>query len=546
LVRHLIRSGALLLLLLSARRSSAQAPTTLLPDATVLPSRAIRVRGLTAWTRFDELLGDGPRRNLASTLATDSLGTPQFPLFAPSEAEIRTASGLSNFHLTAGKLVAEANSRVVTAPLILEYGLTHRLTVGLVVPLVETRTTVGYQLNPALGLANVGPNPAFGTLGSNVRSQNAAFVATLRQSADTLRSRVTTCQAAPSNPICAPINGQQTAVQTLLQNTATISGALERLYGTSTTIPGLPYIPIAKDASQDAINAQIAALQTAYQTFLTKNLISGGVSPAVAPAANFQFQQLRAAVGHDTLQSIDRSSIGDISLGATYQLANTFGDTSAAAAARAHYRLAVNGTVRIGTGQPGNRNRFFDFGTGYGQQGLEGGVAGDIQVNGRLSATAIGSYTLQLGTVDVARVPSAGNIAYPLAAPVAGTFSAGNVMALTVIPRVRLAGYFGVNGRYSIVHTGADQYTLGTLPPGTSTEGPLAALLPTAPYGAAAATAQLLGIGFSYSTVMGPDANPGRLPFEVTFNHVETITVSGGPVAKSFRDQVELRIYFLR
>jgi hypothetical protein len=250
---------------------------------------------------------------------------------------------------------------------------------------------------------------------------------------------------------------------------------------------------------------------------------------------------LLAAVGHDTLQSIDRSSIGDISVGATYQVANTFADTSAA---RFHYRLALNGTLRIGTGQPGNRNRFFDFGTGYGQQGLEAGVAGDVQVTGRWSATAIGSYTLQVGTVDVDRVPNAAYVAYPLGSPIPGTFSAGNVLALTIIPRFRLAGYFGLNGRYSILHTGADQYTLGPVP--TATDASLAAVLPTVPYGVAAATAQQIGIGFSYSTVLGPDANPGRIPFEVSFSHLETIAASGGPVTKSFRDQVELRVYFRR
>src|SRR6476469_3315561 len=76
-VRHLIRASASLLLLLGARRSSAQSTTTLLPDATVLPSRAIRIRLLTSWTRADELLGNGGLRNLASPLASDSLGSQQ-------------------------------------------------------------------------------------------------------------------------------------------------------------------------------------------------------------------------------------------------------------------------------------------------------------------------------------------------------------------------------------------------------------------------------------------------------------------------------------
>ena len=529
------------MLLLGAQRSSAQSPTTLLPDATVLPSRAVRVRILTAWTRADVLLGDGAGRNFGALLATDSLGSQQVPSLAPSEREIRTASGLSQFRLTAGQLVAAANSRVVTAPVIFEYGLTKRLTVGIVVPLVETRTTVGAQFNPTIGLANVGPNPALSPAGSSALAQNAALVSSLREASDTLRARVTTCQGAPTNPICAPLTGQQSAVLALMQNTATLAGALERLYGTGTEHPGLPYVPINRNVQQEAINGQIAALQTAYQTFLSKSIVSGSVVPAAAPGANAQFQSLLTSVGHDTLRSVDRSSIGDISLGATFQVANTFRDTSDAAAAGFKYRLAVNGTFRVGTGQPGNRNRFFDFGTGYGQNGLEGGAAADVQLNRRLSASAIGSYTLQLGSIDVNRVPNAGGFAYPLGRPFRGTFSAGNVLALSILPRFRLAGYFSLNGRFSVLRTGADQYTLGAPSDTASVQ-----VSPSTPYGAAAATAQQIGFGFSYSTVVGPDANPGRIPFEVLFSHLETIAGSGGPVAKAFREQVELRVYFPR
>jgi hypothetical protein len=36
------------------------------------------------------------------------------------------------------------------------------------------------------------------------------------------------------------------------------------------------------------------------------------------------------------------------------------------------------------------------------------------------------------------------------------------------------------------------------------------------------------------------------LPFEASFSHLETISASGGPVAKATRDQVELKVYLLR
>jgi hypothetical protein len=36
------------------------------------------------------------------------------------------------------------------------------------------------------------------------------------------------------------------------------------------------------------------------------------------------------------------------------------------------------------------------------------------------------------------------------------------------------------------------------------------------------------------------------LPFEASFTHIETMSASGGPIAKAFRDQVELRVFFLQ
>lgn len=527
------------MLLVAANRIGAQSTNPLLLDGTVLPSRGARVRALASFTRSDELLGTGGLRNLASPLATDSLGSSALALLAPSETAIRAASGLSNFRLTAGNVAAIGNSRAVNAPLIIEYGLTRRLTLGVVVPLVETRTTLYYQLNPKLGRANVGPNPAFGSNASTIFAQNNQVVTSLRAAADSLRGRVTVCAASPNDPICAPLAGQSAAIQALLQTTGTFSAAVEQLYGTGAAHPGLPFVPLAGDPSQLAISAQFDALQKSYQTLLTKSLVGGTVVPAFGPAANFQLQSLVSSFGRDTLGPVDRSSIGDILIGATFQIANTFADSLVRGDRRRHVRLAGNASFRIGTGEPGSRNRMFDYGTGYGQPGLLVGLAGDAIITPRFSASAVANYTVQFGTLDVARVPNANYALYPLDAAVPGTFSAGNVLELTLVPRYRLAGHLMVNGQYSLLRTGADNYTLGTSPQGD-------VIPPSAPYGNAAATAHQLGLGFSYSTAGGPEARPGAIPYEVSFKHVETIAVSGGPARKTSTDAVELRVYFVR
>jgi hypothetical protein len=540
-VRHLIRSGALVFSCVLAHRSVAQSTTSLLPDATVLPRRAVNFRLSTSWTRYDQLIGVGDGHNIASSLTADSLGSALVPQLGIAESAIRTAAALPNFRLTAGNLVAIGDSRIVTAPLIAQYGLTSRLTIGVVIPLVETRTTLFAQLNPRPGLANVGPNPALAN--ADQLGRNAALVTAFRNAATSLQQKLTQCQTTPTGTGCSTLLAQQSVAQSLIQTTTTFTGAVETLYGTNETHPGQLFIPISGGAAQLAINAQIQNLITQYQGFLGST-ISGSVVAAGGPGARAAFQDLLASMGRDSLQSTDRSSIGDISLGATYQLANSFGDTSAATAGAMRYRLAMNGTFRIGTGQPASRQRLLDIGTGYGQPGVEIGAAADVQFGRRYSATATGSYTAQLGTISVSRLANAGNALLPLdISPLnlGGTYSAGNVMALSVVPRMRIAGYFALTGQYSLVRTGADEYSLTGSPPGTSsTQASLSGL------GASSATAQQVGVGVTYSTIVGRERGPGRLPFEASFSHLETLSANGGPVAKTFRDQIELRVYFTR
>jgi hypothetical protein len=121
-VRQVIRLSALLLVfsVVASHRTVAQSTTSLIPDATVLPKRGIAFRIASAWTRYDQLIGVGPAHNIASSLGTDSLGSALEPRFTPAEAAIRTLSESSNFRLTAGSVVAIGNSRIVTAPLIIQ------------------------------------------------------------------------------------------------------------------------------------------------------------------------------------------------------------------------------------------------------------------------------------------------------------------------------------------------------------------------------------------------------------------------------------------
>jgi hypothetical protein len=510
----------------------AQSTTTLQPDATVLPRRTLSVRGLVGFTRFDALLGDGGKRNLAESLVTDSLGAAQLPELGVTESAVRTLLGNSGFSVKAGNVVAKADSRIATAPLILEYGLTNRLTIGVVVPFVKTRSTVFAQLNPRAWSANVGANPQGWVV-------NQSLVSSLRAAAASLESQLSACQADPSGAGCGTLLAQQSSAEALIASTTPFATALATLYGTSETSPGATFVPIAGTAAQLQINERLAALRASYASFSTP-VVDGVPSAATAQAARTEMQALLSARGYDSLGSRERTSLGDVSIGATYQLFNTFGDSVRAALPGILYRASLNATARIGTGQPWQRNKLFDNSTGYGQPGMILGVAGDVRLTQRVFLTGVGSYTKQFGTIDVTRLPNAQNAAFPLTPPIPGTFSAGDELALTLIPRYRLGGFLSIDGIYSIKHIGADDYA-PTLTGAVLDPNP-AAGVPTTPYGNAAVTGQIVGIGFSYSSSLN-ERWPGRLPYEASFRHTETIAASGGPLAKTSLDQIQLRVF---
>jgi hypothetical protein len=406
--------------------AAAQSTTSLQTDATVLPRRSFSIGLLSSWTRFDELLGNGGQRNLASSFNVDSLTGAQIPGL-PTNSLIQAATGTSNLRVTAGNITSAANARIVTSPLIVQYGLTSRLTLGVVVPLVQTRTTFIAGLNQHGIGGNVGVNPA---LLSGSWSQNAGVVSGLHAAAQALATTLSTCPSNPTAPAC-----QNQAAANALNSTATqFASTLAALYGTGQNNPGTTFVPIAGSNIQAVIQNRLDSISKAYQFYNTP--FAGGTLQAATAPANAVLNAVLVASGYDTLQSPDRSSIGDVSIGATYQLANSYPDSVPGGGF--HRRLSINATGRIGTGEPANRSRLFDNPTGYGQPGLILGGAADVAWGTRFGLSALGSYTMQFGSVDVSRLPNTAYAALPLTAALGGTYSAGNVLALTAIPRIRL------------------------------------------------------------------------------------------------------------
>lgn len=522
-------------------------------DAALIPSGSFRVRLLTQWTRYDGLFGvPGVPANVdvpqGFRLNVDSLGVSQIPSLGTAQSEIRSASGLPQFSLNLGKLTTAADTRIVSSPLIVEYGITKRWMIGVMASLVQSRTTVVSQLNNRLDpLAyNVGPNPA--RFSPGIGSNNGIAVTDLRNAAIQLGNLLTSCASNPAQSRCQTVNGRQAQAQALIQASNGFAGTVESLYGTA-AVRGQPFVPLASGAAQHSIDTTFTSLGAQLGTYLgsANPVASDSIEGAAAPAAIEQFQNLLtdSTIGRDTLGTSTRFGFGDVEIRTAVQLFDTFGDTSDAADRGVHARVTATGAFRFGSGAPGSHNRFFDPGTGYGQPGVEVGAMGDFQLRSRLSATVGASYTAQLGTIGVQRPANTANAPFPITAPVPSTYSAGNVLDLLILPRIRLTRVFFLEGTYLMRRTGADRYTIADSARAVlAADAPLAGFeSPTYPFGASASTEQDVGFGFSYSTIAAGDANAGRLLAEFSFRHLEAVKGGGGPIPKSSRDQLELRIY---
>src|SRR5205823_8224232 len=172
---RIVRRASLLVAFLGVtHRASGQLPPSPVPlsnteDARTLPRGTVLLRVLNVWTRVDEVYdaaADSAHRlhPLGDAFSASQLGTRQFPGLAAAESALRVLTGQPAISLNLGQMFATADTRMVTTPISLSYGVSNRLTIGAMVPVVQTHTTVFVELNPRrLGTstgANVGPNPA--------------------------------------------------------------------------------------------------------------------------------------------------------------------------------------------------------------------------------------------------------------------------------------------------------------------------------------------------------------------------------------------------
>lgn len=529
----------------SAARADAQATLSHTEDAAPIPRGSLRLRVMNAWTRWDQQFGVGGLVSLGDPLSADPLGAAQLPRLTPIQTSLQALAADPALKLSLGRLITRADSRIVTTPVALELGVTRRLSVGVLVPVVETRRTVSVRVNDASGTpANVGLVPA-GQARLTAAQLNGAAYQGYQAAAASLGALITACRANPGAGGCAAFNADPAGAQAAQALAARFAAAAQSL-GTDSSTAHLA--PRAGGVFALEIELQRNALNLLLQRYLGAGTAT--VGPVFFASTDFSYQDLQGGAGAngllagpygggiDSIRTTNRIGFGDISVGAQYLLFDHFQrDTLPLAGLQS--RLAIGGAVRFATSRADTATNLVDIGTGEGA-GVEVHGALDV-IRGRVGATVATRYVKSFAREVSAVLYGDPEAAFPLPAFGRRRRTAGDAFALDLTPRYLLSETFALDGHYGLERTGATTYddALGA----TADQPAFCAYVSCGAPAGAARTAQQLGVGLRYSTVDAFARGRAPYPVEVSFTHLTTVTGDPG-VPKLSRDQIQLRLFY--
>lgn len=528
-------------------------------DALVLPRGVLRVRLLTQWITFNERYGMNTPGRPAGALEPigidfnlDTVGITTFGNLEPLQGGLRSLTGIPDFTLSLGTTQLTADARIVVTPIVFEVGVSERFSMGLVLPYVQTKNTIFFNVNPNQRDGNVGFNPALGgvapalTANAEVQTQFAAAAAQLQ-------GALASCQANPGAPGCGALLANQANAQSLIANSTAFAAGVAQIYGTGQAGTGLPFIPITGTDAQLAIQARVAAFNALYRQFLgsSTDLLTATPFPSQNRLALDDAQTILTdpafGISGEPLQTVERSGLGDVELGAKYLLYDTMrrrGVDRLAAPSGLNVRVAAGALLRFGTGDPDSPNNFADIGTGNGQNDLELRGFADIIYGRHLFTSLIGRYGFQFADDNTVRITDAPERTLAVEWRLREVErDLGDFFELEANQRVVLNDYFSLTGHYLYRHKYEDRYTGSFQVPGTVTGYGDVTLDASSLNAQTEQVEHRLGGGFSFSTVAAFSRDRARLPLEVTYFHFQTTRGAGGNTPKLFSDQIQVRVY---
>ncbi len=526
--------------------AQAQAVTGVGDDAIPLPKSGWRFGIGGLWNDYASVYtptgtGGLSRRPLYGAYNTSAAGVAQFPTLSAAETALRTLTGDSKFQLSLGTLEARGAVRQSIAPLSVEYGVSKRLSLRLVVPYAESRDATQFLLNRTGAATDLGVNPAASSTGTGARGTNGALLAQIDAARNALSSEIARCAVATATG-CDAIRTNPAAAQTLLTRSLSIRSALATLYGTATT-GGAPVVPVNGSALNTTVSATLATMRADFVALGISNLTSGAApSPAtiiMGPGGGFSRIASDSAfgVGYATRGNTRRAGIGDIDLTATYLLFDSFNanQNSRLFDNRHAVRSTVTAGWRFGVAGADRPEDAFDVPIGEGANAVLVRSTTDFVWSRRLwlSATLRAVKPLSDDVAVVLPFRDAAGLFAPVTIGQA-TRALGVRYDLELAPRFAIGQFFGISGGVLLRHWGEDSYR--TVSADSVTGGVQTSTAPSR-------SLRAFSVGATFSTLASYMRGRSRFPAEVIYTHTEPFGASGGTVPAIATERLELRLY---
>jgi len=543
---------AALVVLVPIAQGSAQRARGPEDDATVLRRGEMRVGIQTGWSFANERFGRVGTTNAGQPepLGSDYsrlLGATAFEQLTPLQASLSGFLGTTADELSAGTLRTSMDLGVVTTPFSIDVGLTNRLMLAIVAPYVKTRMDVSVFANTPPGTANVGLNP--GLFVTTAKTTNGQVVSQLTAAVTKLNSELTRC-AQSLDATCSAINADRAAAAALAAQATGAATTIGRIYGT-VSVRGSAFAPLGTSTLQGAVNARLAALATQFGALLgDPPTLQSWIDARPVGSNLLAYDDFQTAISDTSLgisavplESVERSHLGDISIGGKYLLFDSTHPVGGAVsgAERTGARVAVSALYRISNAQVESPDDFADVGTGDRQPDVEVAAYADALFTRRLQMSIVARYALQQADELPLRIAAnPGDPFSPLYRRHVVQRNLGDVMSLEVTPRYSPNDVLTVAATYRYWHKGADNYS-GTFP-ATDLSGASVTLDASALNAATTQQEQRLGASVAYSTLAAWQRGRAKWPVEVTLLRWQSLTGSNA-ITKFTTTAIGLRYY---
>jgi hypothetical protein len=392
-------------------------------ERTDVPARGVlRVTFDPRIMTWNDEFTDHGRVRLGAPLSGDTIGARSIPVIARLQQNVRFVSGFGGFvaNLGAGLLSAYQERR--TYPIKAEVGLTERLSISLMVPIVRVATRTAFQLSRRG--QNLGLNP-------RLRGADSAYTTFFTQFDSSLARLDRNISAGQYGCVgAAPCAARDSssywkAVRNALR---------EMAYGAGQPGSGSPFLPLDSTVAGQGIDTTVARIGRDMTGFGV-----GGLGPLLLPTDSLTGDLVAGAIldsakgfGYTNLPFRDgyRYGFGDLELAAKYRFL-----------AGPHYRAALQALVRLPTSAPDSDADLLRQRTGEHRFDVEGQFTQELVAGPAWLNVAIRAGRARAGT-RVRRVAPLEAFLVPAAATATLRWEPGDYLGVDVAPLIQLAPEF--------------------------------------------------------------------------------------------------------